>query len=416
MKRIPLSAGIAWIAFSSFFCFALVSSKIGNISFYLLMLLALTHAWTIRKNGPMLGRWWGQYKWLYVSVAGMAIAILAHEINQGTVQIRSYDNASRLALLGVLTWAALLMPIGYLKSLRWTFVIGTVLATIKLCIATDFGHYREGVIDFVPIIAYSQLALLLAVFALLSIVWSRHFQVFKAIPLAATGLVGLYNIYISQTRGAWIAIPVLVVLACITLFKQVSMLKAMLWSALIAVFMVAAFSTTNIVRSRFDQAVSDIHLYAEKKNLDTSIGTRFQLWNASWILFKKNPWFGVGQDNFPKALASLSEREIITPEAATYPHSHNEVLFNMATLGIFGLLGILAIYLVPIYYFLRELRHQDRQVKATAAMGLGLCLGYLVFGLVDVMFMWRICDIFYAMSIAIFLAFIIRRKEELCDV
>lgn len=186
-----------------------------------------------------------------------------------------------------------------------------------------------------------------------------------------------------------------------------------MWSAVIAVLLAGFFSTTDIVRSRIDQAASDIHLYSEKKNLDTSVGTRFQLWNASLILFKENPWFGVGPHGFSKALANLSDRKILTPEAATYPHSHNEVLYNMAILGVFGLLGILSTYLVPIFYFAREMRHQDRQIKATAAMGLSLCLGYFIFGLVDVMFMWRVCGIFYAMAIALFLAFIIRRKEEL---
>lgn len=378
------------------------------------MLLALMHIGSLKWTGKaFLRESWTQYKWLYLACAGTAIAILMNEISRGDVSMRSYDNASRMALLGVLTWAALLMPINYIRSLRWVFVVGTIFATLKLYISTDSGHSRVGLIDFVPIIAYSQLSLLMAIFALLSILWVSNKGMFKVVLLSATGVIGLYNIYISQTRGAWIAIPVFVFLACIAFSKQARIIKTVMWSAVIAVLLAGFFSTTDIVRSRIDQAASDIHLYSEKKNLDTSVGTRFQLWNASLILFKENPWFGVGPHGFSKALANLSDRKILTPEAATYPHSHNEVLYNMAILGVFGLLGILSTYLVPIFYFAREMRHQDRQIKATAAMGLSLCLGYFIFGLVDVMFMWRVCGIFYAMAIALFLAFIIRRKEEL---
>ena len=86
---------------------------------------------------------------------------------------------------------------------------------------------------------------------------------------------------------------------------------------------------------------------------------------------------------------------------------------SMAILGSFGLLAILSIYLVPGYYFARELRHTDSIVRTAAGMGLVLCLGFFVFGLTDMMFFWSVLGGVYSMSVAAFFACIVKRKKEL---
>jgi len=414
MNRIPLYGWLAWLSLFIFFLFSLVIGKTSNFSFYLLILVAFLHvAHIIKKKDFALFHAYKQYGWVYLAAIGMPLAILIHDVVEHSFQIRSYDIPSRLALIGLLTLGAISLSSRKIKSIRWAFMIGVLLATIKLAIVTDDGAVRMAVVDFISIIALSQLTLLLAIFAVFSIIWSERKNFLMTFVLGMTGLVGLYNIYISQTRGAWIAIPIFVLLLCIVFFKNERKFKCISWAFVLIVALAGSFSTTTIVRHRVGQAISDLHQYADKENIDTSIGTRLQLWKASWILFSENPIIGVGVDKFKASLKDLAAREIITNDAATFPHSHNELLFNMATLGIFGLIGVVVTYFVPLYYFAKEMRHADREVVAAAAMGISLCLGYFIFGLVDVMFMWRICDIFYSMSIAIFLAFIIRKKYEL---
>jgi O-antigen ligase len=57
--------------------------------------------------------------------------------------------------------------------------------------------------------------------------------------------------------------------------------------------------------------------------------------------------------------------------------------------------------------------HKNAQIHAAAAMGLSLCIGYIIFGLVDVMFGWNMCNVFYTMAIAVFMAFIVNKNKEL---
>jgi O-antigen ligase len=110
-------------------------------------------------------------------------------------------------------------------------------------------------------------------------------------------------------------------------------------------------------------------------------------------------------------LKDLAARKIISPIAAEQQHSHNEALFMMSRLGLFGLAALLAVYFVPAFYFWREMRNEDREIRGAAGMGLALCFGIMVPGLTDVVFLWWEVFPFYAIGSALFLAYIIRRKE-----
>ena len=414
MKRVSICTLLTWTSFFLFFLLSLVIGKIANPSYYLLAVVGIAYAiGAVRKKELGILRVWLEYRWVHISALGMVLAILVHEIAENNIRARSYDVPSHVALLGLLTLAGLSMSTRQIKHLRWAFLIGPVIAMLMLASATSGGAVRLQPVDFISIIAFSQLTLLLSIFAVFSIVWIDKKNVLTIIQHGLTSLVGLYSIYISQTRGAWIAVPVFVILLCIVFSKNTYSVKAIFRASILIILLVGAFSTTSIVHKRVHEAADDIHQYVTGQNQDTSVGTRFQLWKVSWLMFAENPVFGVGGDKFVDTLMAKAARGIITDKATMYPHSHNEVLFSMATYGIFGLIGILATYFVPLFYFVRDMRHTDREVVAAAAMGAAVCLGYFIFGLVDVMFMWRICDTFYAMSIAFCLSFIIRKKYEL---
>ncbi|WP_230413982.1 O-antigen ligase family protein [Collimonas silvisoli] len=290
-------------------------------------------------------------------------------------------------------------------------VIGAFLSAIKIYTLTNGGATRYGT-DFIPIIIFGEMALLLGVFSTLSIAWNKSDNkaviFFKIAALCA----GLYAAYLSQSRGVWLTIPVFAVIAGLAAKNIRSSYK--LSAITFFVILLGAVSYFgNIVKERVLVAESDISQYSVGANVDTSLGIRLQLWRGSWVLFKEHPIFGVGVENFPKALEDLSKRNIITPLSATFPHSHNEILFMMSRLGLFGLLAILALYFVPAYYFSRELRDNDSEIRYTAAMGLALCLGFIILGLVDVVFLWWEIYPYYVVSIAFFLTYIIKRKKIL---
>lgn len=397
-----------------FYAFSLVVDRFAGVIYTLLLLSALVGiALRLKPEGCSFPALVKQYWPLMLAMATPLIAVLAHQMSVGHFVGRSYDAQSRLALFGLIFWAMLFIPVRYMAQVQWGLALGIVLSTIKIYVLTEGGKTRYGT-DFIPIITFAQLVLLMSVFSVLTIGWNTPRRKWlSALKIVLVG-VGVYVAYLSQSRGVWATIPVFAIIIGMVLRNIPSAYKLAI-AALFALCIGGAFHYGSILKERVAVAETDIRQYTSGAEVDTSLGIRFQLWRGSLILFKEHPLFGVGIENYPKALKELSERKIISPFSATLPHSHNEILFMMARLGIFGLLSILAIYFVPLYYFGRDIRHPDLQIRCAAGMGAALALGFFTLGLVDVVFLWWESYPYYAISTAFFLTYIIKRKSQLAE-
>ncbi|MEN2291940.1 O-antigen ligase family protein, partial [Enterococcus faecalis] len=107
------------------------------------------------------------------------------------------------------------------------------------------------------------------------------------------GGAGLYASYLSQSRGGWIAIPVLLLIAVATL-RHVAWKKRVTALLVFFALLAAVCVSSSVVRARFDQAVSDLRAYQAGKT-NTSIGIRFQLWKAAALMLTRHPLAGVGR-------------------------------------------------------------------------------------------------------------------------
>lgn len=350
-----------------------------------------------------------QYWPLNLAMLSPLIAVLASQLASGNFSGRSIDLASRLALFPLIFWGIQLVPLKHLRHMQWAFILGAWFSGIKMYVLTDNGINQYGT-DFIPINIFAELALLLGVFAVFSIAWnSPKEKLLIWLKLLACGVV-IYGAYISRERGSWLTVPVFCAIAYLAA-KNIRRRYKVLMSVAIAIALGTVSQFGSIMRMRVENAESDIKHYLAGTDINTSIGVRFQLWQGSWLLFKEHPVFGVSAEAYPKALEELAIRKVISPEAAAQPHSHNEVLFMLSRFGLFGLAAILAVYFVPICYFIRWIRDNDKEVRSVAAMGLALCLGVLVLGLTDVVFLWWEAFPFYALSVALFLTYITKRKE-----
>lgn len=412
MKRLVTAALV------SFYVLALILDRAAGVIYGALVLfgiLAIAFRWTV--SGKTFWQTTKHYWPLNLAMASPLIAVLAHQISTGHFAARSTDSPSRLALYALIFWVVSLVPLKYLKHVQWAFVAGAFLSAIKMYVLTDGGEHRYGT-DFIPIIIFAEMALLLGVFSAFSIAWNgRHKKLAVLLKLVAAG-AAMYTVYISQSRGPWVTIFVFgaIAFAAATDLRRIDkILISAIVPALLIVALGSSLQPGSIVRERIVAAQSNIQEYLDGKNVDTSLGIRFQLWRGSWVLFKENPIFGVGVENYPLALQDLARRKIISPIAAALPHSHNDILFMMAKLGLFGLIAILAIYFVPLYYFAVDLRNRDGEIRSVAAMGMALSLGIMTLGLTDVVFLWWEIFPFYSISIALFLAYITRRKLYLSD-
>ena len=87
----------------------------------------------------------------------------------------------------------------------------------------------------------------------------------------------------------------------------------------------------------------------------------------------------------------------------------------MATLGVPGLIAILAVYFVPFAFFVRHLRVNDREMRVAATLGLTVSAGFFTFGMTETMFINTLTNAFYSLIIAAFFALVMQRRQALAS-
>ena len=351
------------------------------------------------------------------AMASMVCMIFIGQILRGTLATSFMDTPLRLALFAPVFWLLLSQSAATLQAVQWGAIAGAVVACAKLSLMMPSADTRIALVSFTNVIPYSDIALLMGVWSFLSLGWSISRQRIANSMRVIGGIAGVATSILSQSRGGWVALPFFAILLLWSFADKVRGLRVRIMLA--ALFIVAAGLTVSFNHSvslRLNAAQSDIEKFNSSDNKDTSVGIRFQLWRGAWVLFKEHPLLGVGRENFSSALADLAKRKVISTEAAQFSHTHNEVLFNVATLGMFGLVSILSIYFLPVIAFVRELKNcRDQQLRTGAAMGLALCIGFPIFGLTETMFVVSMTTAFYTLSLAILLAYVVVRRRELAS-
>lgn len=395
----------------------LISRKAGNLGFYSLVLAALfSLALRSRHDGMGFRQFVCKFWHLHLSMAGMMLAILLNQLISQDFAARSFDYPSRMGLFVLLAWACLHCSARMYRWLQWAYVATALMCTVKMYIITDGGTTRGEYVDFMPIIEFADMTLLMGLFSLASMKYTSGSAVVRNLGnlVKIIAFLGtLYAAYISGTRGTWLAIPFLVTISAVAMLDQFPLRKKILFAVFAVAAVIALFCLNPQVQNRILAAQSDISTYSKDSASDTSVGTRFGLWKTSFSLFLEHPLIGIGRENFQPTLQGLGLEGKVSPVIARQIHSHNEIFYNMATLGSFGLAGLLALYLVPGIYFSRRMRNADRELQAVGAMGVMTCVGFAVFGLTDVTFMWGASDNFYALFMAILFSHAYRREQEL---
>jgi O-antigen ligase len=390
-----------------------VVPKGANTSFFLLLVMSLFGiAYRCKPIGKNLGETLREYWPIHLAMAGLVCAIFANQLALGHFELKAYDVPARLACFALLFWIMLLMPGKGMKHIQWGFTIGAVICAAALYVYTEGGRDRPVLLFAVQTIPFGNIGLLMGTLALLSIGWNKPREITSITLKLAAGGFAVYGSYLSQTRGAWLALPVFIAIV-FAMLRNFRLWHKFAFFFAATVLLCSSYMLSSAIQKRIGEGASDLSRYLEKNDPNTSLGIRLQLWRGSWLLLKESPAFGIGPEQFPRSLKQLAARHEITTEAAAQPHSHNELLFYMTTLGLPGLLAILSLYFVPAFYFFREMNHPDRETRTVAGMGLALTLGFFIFGLTDVMFFWTVSLTFYVVVLAVLFAHLVKRKALL---
>ncbi|MBP0634330.1 O-antigen ligase family protein [Cupriavidus sp. AcVe19-6a] len=409
---------VACAALISFPILLLTYPSAANAGFSFLLLwcvlaLAVQPRASLCAWGTMLREHWA----VAAAMAALPAAFLLRQVVSGDGMDLPYLYL-RFALFGLLAWGLALLDRRALQAVQWGLVVGAIVSAIWIYTATAGG--RPDHVGINNIIPFSNLSLLMGMLAMISIGWDRRGQWLSMAPKLLAGAAGVYTSYASATRGGWLAIPVLLLIAITIMRKWTIRARAALLAVLVGGMAVAGYCS-DVVRKRVNEAVANLNAAVSSpgidaavvthRGLDTSEGWRLQLWKASLRMLETHPMTGVGPDAFEANLKAMAASGIITPATTQFAHSHNDVLYIAATQGIPGVLAVLALYLVPAGFFLRHLRSRDMVTRTAATMGLAISIGFLLFGLTEAMFFIAMTNAFYTLMIATCFAIVVAQRE-----
>lgn len=211
-------------------------------------------------------------------------------------------------------------------------------------------------------------------------------QCFKLLTVAC----GFAGVILTQTRTAWMAIPLFLFLGMWLFGHMQRPWRALGVLAASLAILVALGSTSQALRTRVAQGVHELQeCHGAKATADTSVCIRLQLWRASVEMIEAEPLVGLGTPaRFIPELQARVARGVVSPFVAQdFGEPHNDMLQMLSSYGLLGGLGLALLYCVPAGFFLRRLAAPNpAPLRAAATMGAALALGFAVFGLTELMF------------------------------
>lgn len=171
----------------------------------------------------------------------------------------------------------------------------------------------------------------------------------KALSGAAL-VMSLYGLYASQSRGVWLALIAVVVVAFVTK-ARINPVKYLALSIALAAGLFLLYQQSPVIQSRVHSGVVDLQK-AEKGVYGTSWGLRIVAWQGAWQGFMTSPVLGVGTDGFTITKQQLVESGkssslLLHPALA---HAHNQFMQNLVVRGAVGVIVLCMFLGLPMWW------------------------------------------------------------------
>ncbi len=373
----------------------MVLSEIGRASAAFILLMCLSSyicIFKFERNKAIY--YFTNYRHLLVALFLNAAVILVSSTYHGKFSGSDLERALRLgAGVALFLGASLSLNINVLKQAVWGFLIAVWVATYYVVVAALTSFPERPDLDFIHnAVTYGNVLLLVTAISAFSIGWRlTPYKNAELVFKVLTVIVGLIGLVLTQTRGAWLAVPVFIIIASLIFYRNIGWKKLIVSLGLALLVLIGTFTASSTLR---DRMATGFHETKECISTNTlafsSMCNRIQLWHASLLMFKQNPFLGSGSTaNFSKALPSFAEQKIVSQQVAKeFGEPHSEFLQQLSAFGLLGFIALLMVYVAPGYIFLRRIRSQrgDLSSKIGAGIGLSVCTGFFIFGLTELMF------------------------------
>jgi O-antigen ligase len=265
-------------------------------------------------------------------------------------------------------------------------------------------------------IVYGDISICLAFLAAASLPFFLRCKARWQLWLPVLGITGgLMGSYFAKTRGAWIALPVALVLYA-WLYRGYFGLKRIAL-VLVSMFCLGALlvSIPEVrVQLRLEKAYDDTILYISGENKHTSIGARFEMWETATDIFQEHPLLGAGAGEFKRRMIQgVAEGRFPARYEELFSEPHSEYLAALSSRGIIGLAALLLLLFVPLREFMRAFGDYHTAELSAAAGATWLLAAFAVFSLTATVLETTRLVTFFAFYLAVFTAW---HGHELRDI
>lgn len=381
----------------------LLSTPWALTPFAALALLAFALAPSVFARGwREVGR---ETRWLLAMAVLAAVVVLFSKFH---FEVRWREADNRLRLLTAPFFAVLIYA--WRPSRRWLWrgalfglAAAFVLALYQVASGTEraLGWTANAIVFADALIAL----IVLAVFTRPSgeLMWT-----------ALACALGVAAVALSGSRGVW---PALAIVLLVALIVSGGRARKLSWAVLaaLALTVVASHWIAPLAQQiRLTELVSDMDR-VKRGDHESSLGARMTLLELAGDTFTEHPLTGVGVGRFEKVVMATPQCAPPAPRIGfcKLGHAHSDAFEWAATMGLPGLLAILAIYLVPLALFARLLRAQAAgRARSSALAGLVLVLVYIACGLTQSMFAHQLVASFYAVAVGVLYGFALIERER----
>ena len=265
-----------------------------------------------------------------------------------------------------------------------------------------WGHDRITTY-FVDPLTFGSMSLVLGILSLISVnLLGKDSWVGVGLKISIF-LMAIYLSISSGSRTGWFALPVAAFLSLLLLPRKNNILLTV--SGLVAAIFVllAIYNFSLSVQQRVDLGIHELISYQwYGSNPHTSVGARISFVRIAFYLFLKNPLGGWGDHGFHSQLDAPELSLFALPETRYFVLSagfHNELFTNMVRSGIWGLISSLALFLVPLVFFVSRVSSKLKVVRGLAFYGLCFMTCVFIIGMSTEVFNLKFTASFYALML-----------------
>jgi len=270
-------------------------------------------------------------------------------------------------------------------------------------------------------IVFGDLSLIMGCMSMAGYGWfKRQSHKLVALPIIAL-LCGLFASILSQSRGGWVAIPFLLVIFFWYIQPRFSFKLKAAMAALALVFLAVIYVIPQTgVSLQVDRTLKSLEQYGDSEITSgkraTSVGTRLEMWQASWKMFTDNPVLGVGWGHYLDEAKKQVEQGLRNQSAAAFDHPHSQYFTALASGGLVGFITMLLLFLIPAWLFIKYIKkHESDDISRLSLAGLLLIVGYMAFGISEPLLDRSRSVNFFAFYLVVFFAAIYGQRRQISE-